>query len=192
MEAAELPGGLLSTEKASLMSCAGSDNTGVLGLTAVTVSQPSFFPLMTCACYAQSRPVVFCSVGTDHGPAAFMHGLEDGIVPVFLTIKNHSIWRKQVPMCAAFSLTDYKAQGQTFSEGVVDLRRDSKVKGGDSHRYFCSVYVQLSRFRSLQGLHLLQPSDVSFKPHQDLVTEMRRLQALECQTIVRWSVSEAE
>jgi hypothetical protein len=98
-------------------------------------------------------------------------------------------------MCAAFSLTDYKAQGQTFSEGVVDLRRDSKGKGSDSHRNFCSVYVQLSRFRSLQGLHLLEdirPSDVSFKPHQDLVTEMRRLQALECQTIVRWSVSEAE
>jgi hypothetical protein len=96
-------------------------------------------------------------------------------------------------MCAAFSLTDYKAQGQTFSGGMVDLRRDSKGKGGDSHRYFCSVYVQLSRFTTLQGLYLLEDirsSDVSFKPYQDLVSEMSRLQALEIQTVARWSVSE--
>ena len=130
-------------------------------------------------------------------PSSF-HGLEDGIVPVFpiqrsITIKNYSLRRKQVPMCAAFGLTDYKAQGQTFSEGVVDLRRDSKGKDGDSHRNFCSVYVQLSRFTTLQGLHLLEdirPSDVSFKPHKDLVTEMTRLQALEIQTVARWSASE--
>ena len=44
--------------------------------------------------------------------------LEDGSIPVFpiersITIKNYSIRRRQVPMCAAFSLTDYKTQGQS-------------------------------------------------------------------------------
>jgi len=60
-------------------------------------------------------------------------------------------------------------------------------------RYFCSVYVQLSRFTTLQGLYLLEDirsTDVSFKPYQDLISEMSRLQALEIQTVARWSASE--
>jgi hypothetical protein len=181
------------------MSCAGSDNTGVLGLTAVTVSQPSFFLLMTCTFYAQSRPIVFCSVGTDQGPAAFMvskMGLFRSFRSSDPSPSRTTLFGKSRCLCVPHSaLPITRPRDRPFSEGVVDLRRDSKGKGGDSHRYFCSVYVQLSRFKSLQGLHLLediQPSDISFKPHQDLVTEMRRLQALECQTIVRWSVSEAE
>jgi len=128
--------------------------------------------------------------------ASNFEGLEDGIVPIFpiersITIKNNSIRRKQVPMCAAFCVTDYKAQGQTFSE--VDLKHDSKANGRDSHRIFCSINVQLSRFTSLQRLYLLeriQASDIDFKPHPDLLAEMSRLQALESQTMTRWCVSD--
>jgi len=51
----------------------------------------------------------------------------------------------------------------------------------------------ISVLSTYKGLHLLEDirsSDVSFKPHQDLVTEMSRLQALEIQTVARWSASE--
>jgi len=81
-----------------------------------------FFPIddLHVLCTKPPRCVLFCG---NRPQASGFHNLEDGIVPVFpiqrsVTIKNHSITRrKQVPMCVAFSLTDYKAQ---FSEGVVD------------------------------------------------------------------------
>jgi hypothetical protein len=45
-------------------------------------------------------------------------------------------------MCAAFSLIDYKVEGQTFEEAILDLRTDTGG-GKDSHRKFCSRNVQL-------------------------------------------------
>ena len=55
--------------------------------------------------------------------------LEPGIIPVFplersITIKGHSVRRTQVPMCPAFSLTDYKVQGSTLTTAVPDLKDD--------------------------------------------------------------------
>jgi hypothetical protein len=122
------------------------------------------------------------------------HSLDENIIPVFpidrsITIKSYSIRRKQVPMCAAFSITDYKSQSQTFSEAVVDLRNGAGIKGRDSHRSFCSFNVQVSRLISQQGLNLLQKiqmSDVNFQPHPDLVSEMETAQALERETLAAW------
>jgi len=88
-------------------------------------------------------------------------------------------------MCAAFGLTDYKTQGQTFSEALLDL----VSKGRDSHREFCSFYVELGRLTTSKRLHLLEKirmSDISKKPHPGLIAEMARLQALERQTLARW------
>jgi hypothetical protein len=88
-------------------------------------------------------------------------GLDAKIVPVFplersITVKGHSVRRTQVPMCPAFSLTDYKVQGSTLTNGVLDLKHDPSARGQDSHKKYRSNYVPLSRFRSLEGLHLLQ------------------------------------
>jgi hypothetical protein len=70
-------------------------------------------------------------------------------IPVFplersITVKKFSVRRKQVPMCPAFSLTDYKVQGSSFSSAVLDLHDDSSAKGRDGHHRFTSRYVQLS------------------------------------------------
>src|SRR4051794_14566015 len=51
-------------------------------------------------------------------------GLEAKIVPVFpiersIKIKEYSVRRRQVPMCPAFSLTDYKVQGLTLKTAVL-------------------------------------------------------------------------
>src|SRR5205814_9050057 len=91
--------------------------------------------------------------------------LEAKVIPVFplegsITIKGYSVRRKQVPMCPTFSLTDYKIQGSTLINAVLDLKDDSSLKGQNSYKKFCSLYVQLSQLRSLDRLHLLQRIDM--------------------------------
>jgi hypothetical protein len=123
--------------------------------------------------------------------------LDDDIIPILpiersIPIKSYSVRRRQVPLCASFAVTDYKAQGQTFTDGILDLKNNSRVKSWDSHRRFCSVNVQLSRFTRLRGLNLLrkiQLSDIACQPHSDLALEISRLHELEKETIACWTAS---
>jgi hypothetical protein len=81
-------------------------------------------------------------------------------------------------MCPAFSLTDYKVQGSTLTTAVLDLKDDPTTKGQDRHKKYCFTYAQLSRLRSLDGLHLLQKidmEDLRFRPDNRLLIEMERL-----------------
>lgn len=92
-------------------------------------------------------------------------------------------------MCPAFSLTDYKVQGSTLTKAILDLKNDPTRRGWDAHRKYCSIYVQLSRLRSLSGLYLLQKldmHDLRFEPDPRLLTEMERLQEREKETITAW------
>ena len=123
--------------------------------------------------------------------------LDDKIIPVFplersITVKGHSVRRRQVPICPAFSLTDYKVQGSTLTTAVLDLKHDPTARGQDSHKKYCSTYVQLSRLQSLDGLHLLQRidmEDLRLRPDNRLLKEMQRLEALEQETLAAWGVS---
>lgn len=93
-------------------------------------------------------------------------------------------------MCPAFSLTDYKVQGSTFTEAILDLKNDPTRRGWDAHRKYCSIYVQLSRLRSLDGLLLLQKismEDIKFAPDARLLFEIKRLQSLQEKTIAIWN-----
>ena len=108
-------------------------------------------------------------------------------IPVFATsfpTKAGNMWvkRLQVPVSPAFALTEYKVQGSTYQNVVLDLHRPSKPHGQDgSHKRYCSVYVQLTRPRSLKGLHLLQPlslDDLGNQLHPKLQDEDHRLQRL--------------
>lgn len=126
-------------------------------------------------------------------PATF-DGLDPFVMPVFpversITLKGYSIRRKQVPMCPAFCLTDYKVQGSTLTSAILDLKDDPTIRGLDRHRKFCSTCVQLSRLRSSKGLHLLQRldmKDLQFGPDPRLLSEIQRLQELDKQTIAAW------
>lgn len=109
-----------------------------------------------------------------------------------ITVKGYSVRRKQIPICPAFCLTDYKIQGATLDSVILDLKDDIKNRRQDSHRKYCSTYVQLSRLRSLNGLHLLQSismSDLEHRPDPQLLEEMRRLQALQQQTLGAWQTN---
>ena len=93
-------------------------------------------------------------------------------------------------MSSAFSLTDYKIQGLMLTVAILDLKHDRAAKRqNSSHIKYCSTYVQLSRLRSLDGLHLLQKidkNDIQFQPHPQLLIEMERLKVLEQKTILAW------
>ena len=106
----------------------------------------------------------------------------------------YSVRRRQVRICLAFCLTDYKVQGANLDSVILDLKDDRKSRRQDSHRKYCSTYVQLSRLRSLTGLHLLQPidmSDLQHKPDPQLLGGMQRLQALELDTLAAWRTNNA-
>jgi hypothetical protein len=62
-----------------------------------------------------------------------------------ISMKGLSVRRKQIPICPAFCLTDYKVQGSTLSSAILDLKNDPSRRGQDTHRKYCSLYVQLSR-----------------------------------------------
>ena len=100
------------------------------------------------------------------------------------------VTRRQVPVCPAFSLTDYKVQGSTLITAVLDLKHDPSARGQDAHKKYSSNYVQLSRLRSLEGLHLLQSitmEDLQFRPDERLLIEIERLRGLERETIASWN-----
>jgi hypothetical protein len=123
--------------------------------------------------------------------------LDPSLLPIFplersITVKGFSIRRKQVPICPAFCLTDYKVQGSTLTSAILDLKDDPTLRGLDRHRKYCSTYVQLSRLRSSTGLYLLrrlEMEDLQFTPDSQLIFEMRRLQRLEQETIRTWEAS---
>jgi hypothetical protein len=141
-----------------------------------------------------TKPPACILLKPDKPRATGFEDLEPSIMPVFplersITLKGYSVRRKQVPMCPAFCLTDYKVQGSTLIAAILDLKDDPTIRGQDRHRKYCSMYVQLSRLRSSKGLHLLQKldmQDLRFGPDPQLLTEMRRLQELEKETIAVW------
>lgn len=120
--------------------------------------------------------------------------LENGVMPIFplersITVKQHSVRRKQVPLCPAFCLTDYKVQGSTLTSAVLDLKDDPRFKVQDRHRKYCSMYVQLSRLRSLTGLNLLRSItmiDLQHQPDPQLLSEISCLRDLEKETLHAW------
>jgi hypothetical protein len=60
------------------------------------------------------------------------------------------------PLCTpAFAMTDQKSQGKQFSEVLVNLR-GVHSSGTATRPSFMSLYVQLSRAQSWNGLHLFR------------------------------------
>ena len=80
----------------------------------------------------------------DNSEYSKFDGLEANIIPVFplersITIKGYSVQRRQVLMCPAFSLTNYKVQGSTFMTAALDLKHDPIARGQDNHKKYCST-----------------------------------------------------
>jgi hypothetical protein len=66
--------------------------------------------------------------------------------------KKNSIRQKQILLSPAFCFTDYKGQGETFSNLIVDFSKPPDRNPLTLH----NTYVTLSRLRSSKGLVFLQ------------------------------------
>ncbi|KAJ4214841.1 hypothetical protein NW757_014714, partial [Fusarium falciforme] len=84
--------------------------------------------------------------------------------------QRHEVSRRGLPCTAAFACTDYKIQGETLVEIALELRgtgtklntTTGQLEAGKCDPY--SLYVQLSRCKSLDGIILLSKARV-----QDIV-----------------------
>jgi hypothetical protein len=73
--------------------------------------------------------------------------------------QQNDVTRRGLPCTAAFACTDYKVQGRTLERVALELRGTKTLQvGGQVVPSQCdpySLYVQLSRSRSLEGIMLL-------------------------------------
>ena len=94
--------------------------------------------------------------------------------------------RRGLPVVPAFVLTDYKAQGKTFIEVLLELRGNRVTNGEPSKCDFTSLYVQLSRCTSLRGIKLLGPvrhhDFIGNRLDQAILDGMQRLKNLAAET----------
>jgi ATP-dependent DNA helicase PIF1 len=93
------------------------------------------------------------------------------------------ITQRTGPLCTpAFAITDQKSQGKQFSDVLVNLK--GVCGGGTATRpSFMSLYVQLSRAQSWDGLHLfreparsdfIEPKNVLDKDMRDAILKLER------------------
>ena len=75
--------------------------------------------------------------------------------------KRFSIKRKQIPLNPAFCLTNYKEQGESFHNLIVDFYNPPDKHPITMH----NIYVTLSRLHSISGLIILR--DVKIKNLQN-------------------------
>ncbi|KAH6883845.1 hypothetical protein B0T10DRAFT_579901, partial [Thelonectria olida] len=64
--------------------------------------------------------------------------------------------RRGLLAVTAFVITDYKAQSKTFPQVLLELRGNRIINGQPSRCDFTSLYVQLSRCRTMKGIKLYE------------------------------------
>jgi hypothetical protein len=113
-------------------------------------------------------------------------GLPANVVPIQRVISRFNfnggikISRSQFPIIPAYSLTDYRAQGDTYQTAIIDLR--IPPTGGWSS--YEAIYVMLSRVSNLHGLFILSEFEKKFpKPPKELTDEYDRLEKLSVQNL---------
>ncbi|KAG1790368.1 uncharacterized protein HD556DRAFT_1193462, partial [Suillus plorans] len=89
-----------------------------------------------------------------------LENLESGVIPIVpmqwtfrVTISGHEevITRMQLPLTPAYTFTDYRAQGQTISNAIIDIRTPPS---GELTLF--SIYIALSQAHGQENIHLLQ------------------------------------
>ena len=98
--------------------------------------------------------------------------------------KKCKVKRTQIPVVPGFSMTAYKAQGQTLNDVIVDLTACSGTE---------TPYVMLSRVKSLEGLLILRPfasKKIACRQSEDMRRESIRLKALHRLTVMKTGTAE--
>ncbi len=113
------------------------------------------------------------------GAGRLLGQTKDDIIPVFPTPSyfpwtppplapgdkppSHAIRRYQPPILPAYAYTDYKAQGRSLDNAIIDLQSALSIQG---------AYVMLSRVRTIEGVAILRPFK-ALKVEERLKEELR-------------------
>jgi ATP-dependent exoDNAse (exonuclease V) alpha subunit len=108
-------------------------------------------------------------------------GLPEGTIPIFPTRKSFQLGgktgihidRDQIALTPAYAFTDFKSQGQTIENVIVDL---AKPPSGNLTGF--NAYISLSRSRRRNNIRLLQDFDerlFTVHPNEHLRREDARL-----------------
>jgi hypothetical protein len=134
-----------------------------------------------------SRPPNCLLMTSQSANSIQLPGLDAGVIPllpisepVIRQGRTSSTWRTGLPCTPAFAITDYKSQGGSFNKVGLDI---------DTRSSFSSLYVSLSRCRTLEGVSLLQPIPQTVwnkKPSDYIKTGMIRLEELSQRTVEKW------
>lgn len=136
------------------------------------------------------KPPAYVLVKLPHTRMQQLPGLPPNIVPIkpmserfSITLTNvdkttyvKQVKRKQLPITAAYAFTDYRAQGQTIKNVIVDI---AKPPWGTLTIF--NLYVELSRSSGRDTIRLLRdfPNELFRKPlPEELVDEDYRLRVL--------------
>jgi PIF1-like helicase len=124
-------------------------------------------------------------------------GIPEGIIPISPSKSGFSVVidgekvkveRSQLAVVPAYAFTDYKSQGQTMEYVIVDI---SRPPTGSLSPF--SVYVALSRSRGRKTIRILRdfdPALLMHHPSEDLRIDMARLERLDEQTKLAYSLGE--
>jgi len=113
--------------------------------------------------------------------------------------QRHDVTRRGLPCMAAFTCTDYEVQGRSLDRVALELRGTTTAQVcGQAIPSQCdpySLYVQLSRCTSLQGIMLLskvrERDIIGNTVPENMVAAERRLEELS-ETTIRQAEAEAE
>ncbi|KAI0056635.1 hypothetical protein BV25DRAFT_1813624 [Artomyces pyxidatus] len=113
-------------------------------------------------------------------------GLPSDVVPIYPISKTFkyqgrdrrtfNITRLQIPLLPAYAYTDYKSQGRSLDRVVVDVAGCRSLQ---------SLYVMLSRVKTLKGLAILRwfpPDKISQRLSHEFRSEFARLDVLHRKT----------
>ena len=95
-----------------------------------------------------------------------------------------NISRWQLPLLPAYAYTDYKSQGRSLDNVIIDLTHCYSLQ---------SAYVMLSRARSLEGLAILRPFNprkINQRLPEEFRNEFARLNTLNVHTLVEYEASQ--
>jgi hypothetical protein len=108
-----------------------------------------------------------------------------GLAAIWFTLNPNDITNthRTGPLCtSAFAMTDQKSQGKQFSDVLVNLK-GVHSSGTATRPSFMSLYVQLSRAESWDGLHLfrtpargdfIEPKNVLDKDMREAIVKLER------------------
>ncbi|KAF8424767.1 hypothetical protein L210DRAFT_3325444, partial [Boletus edulis BED1] len=98
--------------------------------------------------------------------------------------ETKSVLRRQLPLMPAYAFTDYRTQGQTIANAIVDI-----ASPPIGHITPFNIYVTLSRMRGREGIRLLRDFDERYltsHPSEFLRNEDGRLAKLNQETLTEW------